>query len=200
MKRPPDAEMSYRPLHDIAMGPLKAALLNCGIDLKVFDLLTADAAPDEVAGRLGTHAENTRRLLDALTTSDLLEKRAGLHQRFFRPNPLSGTLSSFVCLPGPFTVDVITSKRYSVIITILGGDIMATQAKRSTVYFDPIIHKALKLKSIETSKSISDLVNDAVKAALAEDAEDLTAFEERANEPLISFSEMLKRLKKDARI
>jgi hypothetical protein len=77
---------------------------------------------------------------------------------------------------------------------------MATPAKRATVYFDPSIHKALKLKSIETSKSISNLVNDAVKAALAEDAEDIAAFEERANEPLISFSEMLKRLKKDGRI
>ncbi len=77
---------------------------------------------------------------------------------------------------------------------------MATPAKRATVYFDPIIHKALKLKSIETSKSISDLVNDAVKAALAEDAEDITAVEERVNEPLISFLELVKRLKKDGRI
>jgi len=77
---------------------------------------------------------------------------------------------------------------------------MATPAKRATVYFDPIIHKALKLKSIETSKSISELVNTAVKDALAEDAEDISAFEERADEPLISFSEMVKRLKKDGRI
>jgi len=77
---------------------------------------------------------------------------------------------------------------------------MATPAKRATVYFDPIIHKALKLKSIETSKSISELVNKAVKEALAEDAEDITAFEKRANEPLISFSEMVKRLKNDGRI
>jgi hypothetical protein len=95
-------------------------------------------------------------------------------------------------------IDVITLCSYNV--TNIGGDIMATPAKRATVYFDPSIHKALKLKSIETSKSISDLVNDAVKAALAEDAEDIAAFEERANEPLISFSEMLKRLKKDGRI
>jgi hypothetical protein len=77
---------------------------------------------------------------------------------------------------------------------------MAAPAKRATVYFDPIIHRALKLKSIETAKSISALVNDAVKAALAVDAEDIAAFEQRANEPLISFSEMLKRLKKDGRI
>jgi hypothetical protein len=82
----------------------------------------------------------------------------------------------------------------------IGGDIMATLAKRATVYFDPAIHKALKLKSIETSKSISDLVNMAVKESLAEDAEDIIAYEERANEPLISFSEVVKRLKKDGRI
>ena len=77
---------------------------------------------------------------------------------------------------------------------------MTTPAKRATVYFDPIIHKALKLKSIETSRSISDLVNEAVKEALAEDAEDITTVEERANEPLVGFSEMVKRLKKDGRI
>ena len=77
---------------------------------------------------------------------------------------------------------------------------MATPTKRATVYFDPIIHKELKLKSIETSKSISELVNEAVKEALAEDAEDIVAFEERVDEPLISFSEMIKRLKNDGRI
>ena len=77
---------------------------------------------------------------------------------------------------------------------------MDTAAKRSTIYFNPDIHKALKLKSMETSKSISEIVNMAVKEALAEDAEDIAAFEERTDEPLISFSEMLKRLKKDGAI
>lgn len=77
---------------------------------------------------------------------------------------------------------------------------MSMPAKRATVYFDPNIHKALKLKSIETSKSISELVNEAVKSTLAEDAEDIIAFEDRADEPLISFSDMVKRLKKDGRI
>ena len=77
---------------------------------------------------------------------------------------------------------------------------MTMLAKRATVYFDPDIHKALKLKSIETSKSISELVNEAVKSALAEDAEDIIAFEDRADEPLIHFSDMVKRLKKDGRI
>ncbi|MBI9084706.1 MAG: CopG family transcriptional regulator [Desulfobacterales bacterium] len=77
---------------------------------------------------------------------------------------------------------------------------MATPAKRATIYLDPTIHKALKLKSVETSRSISDLVNSAVREALAEDAEDFAAFDERAGEALISYDEMVKRLKKDGRI
>ena len=77
---------------------------------------------------------------------------------------------------------------------------MATQTKRATIYFDPDLHKALRLKSVETSRSVSELVNEAVKEALAEDAEDLLAFDERASEPLISYDEMVKRLKKDGRI
>ena len=77
---------------------------------------------------------------------------------------------------------------------------MTTQTKRATIYFDPVIHKALKFKSIETSKSISTLVNMAVKEALSEDAEDILSFEDRIDEPLVSFSDMVKRLKKDGRI
>lgn len=77
---------------------------------------------------------------------------------------------------------------------------MATQAKRATIYFDPDLHKALRLKSVETSRSVSELVNEAVREALSEDAEDLAAFEERADEPLISYDEMIKRLKRDGRI
>ena len=77
---------------------------------------------------------------------------------------------------------------------------MATLAKRSTIYFDPIIHKALRIKSLETSRSVSEIVNTAVREALAEDAEDIAAFEERAGETLISYAEMVKRLKKDGQI
>jgi hypothetical protein len=86
------------------------------------------------------------------------------------------------------------------LFTYLGGEIMATLTKRATVYFDTNLHKALRLKSVETSRSVSKLVNDAVKEALAEDAEDLKAFEQRAREPLMSYEEMVKRLKKDGRI
>lgn len=77
---------------------------------------------------------------------------------------------------------------------------MATAAKRATVYLDPVLHKALKLKSVETSRSISDLVNAAIRESLVEDAEDLAAFDQRADEALIPYDEMIKRLKKDGRI
>jgi hypothetical protein len=77
---------------------------------------------------------------------------------------------------------------------------MATQTKRATIYFDPDLHKALRLKAVETTRSVSELVNRAVKEALAEDAEDLAAFDVRAAEPLISYDEMVKRLRKDGRI
>jgi hypothetical protein len=77
---------------------------------------------------------------------------------------------------------------------------MTSQTKRATIYLDPDLHKALRLKAVETSTSVSDLVNRAVKEALAEDAEDLAAFDERAKEPLISYEEMVKRLKRDGLI
>jgi hypothetical protein len=77
---------------------------------------------------------------------------------------------------------------------------MTAQAKRATIYLDPDLHKALRLKAIETSRSVSELVNDAVREAISEDAEDIAAFEERAGEPLISYDEMVKRLKRDGRI
>jgi hypothetical protein len=77
---------------------------------------------------------------------------------------------------------------------------MAVAAKRATVYLDPKMHRALRIKSIETSRSMSELVNDAVAFALAEDAEDLAAFEERAHEPLITFEDALKDLKRHGKI
>ena len=54
---------------------------------------------------------------------------------------------------------------------------MKTESKRVTVYFDPELHRALRLKAAETDRSVSDLVGEAVKASLAEDASDLAAFE-----------------------
>jgi predicted DNA-binding protein len=77
---------------------------------------------------------------------------------------------------------------------------MATNAKRATIYFDPDLHKALKLKAVETSRSITELVNEAVREALAEDVEDLAAFDQRLNEPLVSYEQMIKKLKKNGSI
>ena len=77
---------------------------------------------------------------------------------------------------------------------------MATQMKRATIYFDPELHKALKLKALETSRSITDLVNQSVRESLSEDAEDLTAFEERKDEALVSYDKMLKKLQKNGTI
>ncbi len=77
---------------------------------------------------------------------------------------------------------------------------MTTITKRATIYFDPTLHRVLRHKSVETSRSVSQLVNDAVREMLAEDAEDLAAFTQRAHEPLISYEELLHQLKEDGRI
>jgi len=77
---------------------------------------------------------------------------------------------------------------------------MSTLTKRATVYLDPVLHKALRLQSVETSRSVSDLINDAVRDELAEDARDLAAFDERANEPIMEFEDFVKGLKRDGTI
>lgn len=77
---------------------------------------------------------------------------------------------------------------------------MSFQSKRSTVYLEPDLHKALRLKAIETATSVSELINKAVREALGEDAEDLAAFESRLKDPLVSYEVMVKRLKKDGRL
>jgi plasmid stability protein len=77
---------------------------------------------------------------------------------------------------------------------------VATGTKRATIYMDDGLHRALRMKAAETSSSISEIVNQAVRLALAEDAEDLAAFEERAGEGLVSFEDVLKELKRDGRI
>ncbi len=77
---------------------------------------------------------------------------------------------------------------------------MRTATKRATVYLDADLHKALRFKAVEMSRSVSDLINEAVRQSLAEDAEDIAAFEERVGEPLVSYDEMVKKLKKDGRI
>ncbi len=72
---------------------------------------------------------------------------------------------------------------------------MRTMSKRSTVYFDESLHEALRLKAAHTHRSISDIVNDAVRVAFAEDQEDLASFNERARESTLSYEELLDDLK-----
>ncbi len=77
---------------------------------------------------------------------------------------------------------------------------MTTTQKRATVYFDPALHRALRLKAAETDRSLSEIVNEAVKNSLSEDAEDLAAFEERASEPSLLFEDVVKELKRSGTI
>ncbi|OQY13681.1 MAG: CopG family transcriptional regulator [Desulfobacteraceae bacterium 4572_19] len=62
------------------------------------------------------------------------------------------------------------------------------------------VNKALRLKALETSCSMSKIINEALREALSEDAEDLAVFDERSSEPLVSYEQMVKRLKQDGRI
>ena len=77
---------------------------------------------------------------------------------------------------------------------------MSETVKRSTIYFRPGLHRALRIKAAETQRSLSDLVNDAVQTALREDEEDLSAFDERANEPRLTYEALLKDLKAHGKI
>jgi len=75
-----------------------------------------------------------------------------------------------------------------------------TAQKRATVYFDPFLHRALRLKAAETDRSISELVNEAVKAALAQDASDIEDFEIREKETDYAFEDVVKDLKRRGKI
>ncbi len=74
------------------------------------------------------------------------------------------------------------------------------QAKHATVYFEPGLHQALRVKAAETDQSVSELVNASVRRALAEDADDLAAFESRATEPVLSFEKVLKDMKRRGKL
>ena len=76
---------------------------------------------------------------------------------------------------------------------------MDTQ-KRATVYFEADVHWALRLKAAASDRSISDMVNDAVKVALAEDADDSAAFSVRKHEKNISFDTFVQGLRRRGRI
>jgi plasmid stability protein len=72
--------------------------------------------------------------------------------------------------------------------------------KRATIYFDAEIHRALRLKAAATDRSVSDMVNDAVKIALSEDAEDIAAFDERGREKSVDFETVVRSLKRRGKI
>jgi len=77
---------------------------------------------------------------------------------------------------------------------------MQTQPKRATIYLDPQLHQALKIKSAQSARTISELVNAAIKHSLAEDLQDLSAFEERKHEPDLDFEDVLKGLRSRGKI
>ncbi len=77
---------------------------------------------------------------------------------------------------------------------------MSNLSKRSTVYFDPAVHQALKLKAAVSDVSLSELVDEAIRLLMGEDEEDLAAFKDRVNEPEISYEALLKDLKKHGKI
>ena len=91
-------------------------------------------------------------------------------------------------------VNVLTFKRHDIILVIV------PQLKRATVYFDPNLHKALRVKAAHTDRSLSELVNAAVRQTLAEDAQDLAIFAERAKEPALSFEDVLKDLRRRGKL
>ena len=75
-----------------------------------------------------------------------------------------------------------------------------TARKRATVYFDPTLHHALRIKAAETDCTVSELVNEAVRASLAEDAADIEAFEVRESEPDYAFEDVVRELKRRGEI
>jgi len=77
---------------------------------------------------------------------------------------------------------------------------MDKTSKRVNVYLQSDYHRALKVKSAETEYSVSDLVNDAVRDALREDALDLAAVADRAAEPSLAFEDVLKKLRRDGKL
>lgn len=77
---------------------------------------------------------------------------------------------------------------------------MSNLSKRSTVYFDPTIHQALRIKAASSQQSLSELVDEAVRLLMKEDQEDLQAHSNRLAEPEISYEALLNDLKKHGKL
>jgi hypothetical protein len=74
---------------------------------------------------------------------------------------------------------------------------MAQLSQRSTIYFEPSVHKALRIKAAEESRSISDIIHEAVSLLASEDAEDIADFDARIGEPNVGYAEFVQSLKAD---
>ena len=77
---------------------------------------------------------------------------------------------------------------------------MEDSSKRATVYFDADMHRALRMKAASNSQTVSAIVNEAVRRALAADAEDLAAFKKRSREPRMNFETLVGSLRKRGKI
>ena len=77
---------------------------------------------------------------------------------------------------------------------------MTDSARRSTIYFDPQLHAALRIKAALTHRTVSEIVNEAVRSSLAEDQEDLAAFQDRVAEPTMSYEALLDDLRAHGKI
>lgn len=77
---------------------------------------------------------------------------------------------------------------------------MAVKTKRSTIYLEPNLHKALRLKAAELEASMSDIVNDALRVVFEEDAEDLIDIKQRQSEKSVSFDDFVTELKESGQL
>jgi predicted transcriptional regulator len=77
---------------------------------------------------------------------------------------------------------------------------MAVACKRATVYLEPELHEALQRKAVATDRTISDLIKEAVREDLEEEAEDLAAIRDRAGERGIPFEEVVQDLRRRGKI
>lgn len=77
---------------------------------------------------------------------------------------------------------------------------MSNLSKRSTVYFEPAIHQALKMRAASSDVSVSELIDEAVRLLMREDQEDLAAISERVNEPEVTYEAFLNELKANGKI
>jgi hypothetical protein len=73
-------------------------------------------------------------------------------------------------------------------------------ARRSTVYFDPAVHRALRLHSAASDRNLSEVVNEMVRRALKEDLADLAIARKRRKEPRHSLESVVKELRRRGKL